>query len=76
MRVPQVESVYIDRADDMIMVWTIINDDEEAVCDAIYNEEKRLIQDLQERFDFHVIARRGRELRSFISLSCRGWARG
>jgi hypothetical protein len=75
LRIPQVESVFVDRSSEIIRVWTVIDHDDEAVCDAIYSQEQYLIQDLQEQFDFHVIARGGRELRSLITLNCGGWAR-
>ncbi len=75
LSLPQVESVYINRSTDIIRVWTIIDDDDESVADAIYDQERLLIHELQEQFDFHVIARQGRALRSLITLNCRGWGR-
>jgi hypothetical protein len=75
LQIPEVESVYIAPSAEIVRVWTIIDGDDEQVYDTIYAKEQSLIQTLQERFDFHVIARRGRDLRSLITLNCQGWRR-
>ena len=71
-----VEIVYVDRSSDLTRVWTVIDVDDEAVCDLIYAKERELIHYyFSDRFDFHVVARQGRSLRSLITFSCDGWVR-
>src|ERR1700723_3871461 len=68
LAVPQVESVYINRTKDITRVWTIIDAAEEQVFDAIYQREQTVISDLApDRFDFHVVARQGRPLRTILT---------
>jgi hypothetical protein len=74
LEIPATECVYVQANDGMVQVWTIVDAPEESVFDAIYAREKDLIDEFKPiRFDFHVIAREGRQLRSIISLSCQGW---
>lgn len=75
LKIPKVESVYIHRKSDIFEVWTIIDQDDESVTDSIYEIERSLIRDLKESFDFHVVARSGRPLRSLITINYRGWIR-
>jgi hypothetical protein len=73
--VPETECVYVSNGKDGVrQVWTIVDSPPEAVFDAIYDQEKELIQAFKTtEFDFHVIAREGRPLRSVITLSCQAW---
>jgi hypothetical protein len=75
LSVPETEYVYVSNGRDGVYhVWTIVDSPPEHVFDAIYNQEKLIAQRFTLlEFDFHVIAREGRELRSFITLSCQGW---
>jgi hypothetical protein len=75
LSVPEAEYVYVSNGNDGVRhVWTIVDSPPEAVYDAIYDQEKELIQAFKTtEFDFHVIAREGRPLRSVITLSCQGW---
>ena len=76
LSVAAVESVYINRTREITRVWTIIDRSTEETFDAIYEMERLVINELApERFDFHVVAREGRELRSILTLSCPGWVR-
>jgi hypothetical protein len=75
LSVPETEYVYVSNGNDGVRhVWTIVNSPPESVYDAIYEQEKELIEAFKTvEFDFHVIAREGRPLRSLITLSCQGW---
>jgi len=76
LSVPEAESVFINRTKEIIRVWTIVDDPGEEVFDAIYERERLVIREHgQERFDFHVVARKGRLLRSVLSLSYPSWTR-
>lgn len=73
--ISDVEYVYVKvHPDGVFHVWTVVDDPQEEVYDAIYDQEQLLIARFQSiQFDFQVISRYGRELRSVISLSCQGW---
>jgi hypothetical protein len=73
--VPQVEVVFVDRSAEVTRVWTIVDVDDEVVSDAIYAEERKLIRDFHDRFDFHVLAREGRSLSTLMTFRCGGWVR-
>jgi hypothetical protein len=69
LSVREVESVYIHRTKDITQVWTIVDAPAEEVYDAIYERERAVIRELApDRFDFHVVSRRGRPLRSILTL--------
>jgi hypothetical protein len=69
LAVPEVESVHVLRDHDTFRVWTVIDSDEDPAYDAIYAKEKKIINEMKPfLFDFHVLARRGRQLESFITL--------
>ncbi len=73
---PAVETVYIDRRSKVTRVWTIVDDPLEDVYDSIYEREASIVREFQgEHFDFSVMARKGRETRSFMSFRCPGWTR-
>lgn len=76
LMVPQVESVVIRREDSITRVWTVVDADDDQVFDAVYDRERIIIRDLSpERFDFHVVARKGRPLRSVMTMGYRIWQR-
>jgi hypothetical protein len=76
LRVPSVETVYVEQNADIVRVWTIVDDPAEHVYDQIYDTEKALINQFNSvRFDFSVVPRKGRETRSLITLNCPGWVR-
>jgi hypothetical protein len=58
-----IAAVYCLPGSDLFQVFTIIEDDDEAIYDRIYEQERTLIRKFQGvHFDFNVIARRGRSL--------------
>jgi len=76
LELPLVESVYINQTGSTSRVWTIIDGDDDEVRDTIYKKEKDLINKLPEcRFDFQVVARRGRPLDSLLTFTCHEWNR-
>lgn len=76
LAVPSVETVHVDRTAGITRVWAIVDDPPEEVYDDIYSRERSLIRQFDQEFlDFSVIARRGRETRSFVSLPCPGWTK-
>jgi len=76
LAVPSVETVYVEQGGDIVRVWTIVDDPTEDVYDTIYDQEKAVIHQFNnQRFDFSVVTRRGRETRSLITLNCPSWTR-
>jgi len=57
--IDSVEQVYAWLEGDVYNVFTVIADEDEAVYDRIYNQERTLIHQMPVKFDFRVIARRG-----------------
>jgi hypothetical protein len=73
--VPSVEKVFVGKSKSMVRVWTVVDDPPEEVFDAIYDREKSIIHQFNhERFDFTVVTRKGRDISSFMSMDCPGWA--
>jgi hypothetical protein len=70
-----VEYAFVEiQAGGVFHVWTVVDNPQDEVYDAIYDREKLIIKQFHPiPFDFQVIARRGKDLRSVISLACRGW---
>jgi hypothetical protein len=76
LAIPSVEAVYVDHHGDIVNVWTVVDDPSEYEFELIYDRELSLIRRFcDHRFDFSTIARKGRDIRSLISLTCPGWRR-
>jgi hypothetical protein len=76
LSIKEVESLYIHTSQEMTRVWTVVDDPPEQVFDAIYDRERVVIRELApDRFDFHVVARKGRPLRSVLTLGYCMWMR-
>ena len=76
LAIPAVETVHVDQSAAPVRVWTVVDNPPEDVFDAIYDCERSIINQFDhERFDFHVVSRKGRSTRSFISLACPAWTK-
>lgn len=75
--IAEVESVYIlHRPNDVLRVYAIVNEEDDAVYDQIYDRE----HDLEKRWafmrlDFNVIARRNRPVVEFLGSNTPAWER-
>lgn len=74
--VPAVERVYVNWRGDSCNVVTIINEEDESAYDNIYDHERGLIHaNKSVRFDFHVVARRGRPIHEVAGYAAPVWDR-
>jgi hypothetical protein len=75
--IPQVESVYIVHRDSNVLrIFTVVNDEDPAAYDKIYDKEIELEDTYQFlRFDFNVITRRNRPVQDFIGQNSPAWER-
>jgi hypothetical protein len=75
--VPQVESVYVlHREGDLLRVFTVVNEENEAAYHQIYDRELGLATKLAPvRLDFNVITRYGRPIQEFVGPHTPAWAR-
>ena len=74
--IERVESVYLAARGETLSVFTVIDDDDEETCDRIYNQERHLLRRFGDvRFDFNVIARRGRLLSEIMGAGNPIWQR-
>lgn len=66
--VPQVEGVYVlHREGDLLRVFTVVNEEDDAAYREIYDRELDLARKLAPvRFDFNVITRYGRPIQEFV----------
>ena len=70
-QVDHVEGVYAVRSGKNLTLFTVIDEDEEETYDSIYEQERKLIREFGGiRFDFNVIARRGRSIVEIVG-GCR-----
>lgn len=71
-----VEGVYAMKSGEKLTIFTIIDEEEEDAYDSIYEQERHLIREFGEvRFDFNVIARRGRSIAHIIGECHPIWQR-
>ena len=71
-----VEQVYVRRQGDLCDVTTVIDNEDEDAYDLIYDHERNLIRSHRDlRFNFHVIARRGRPLEEIAGRNQPIWHR-
>jgi hypothetical protein len=69
-----VERVHVLQDGKCCTVFTIVDDEDEDVLDAIYERERALIhRHAGFSFDFNVVARRGRPLHNILTFSTPGW---
>lgn len=74
--IDRVEGVYAHRSGDRLAIYTIISEDDEDTYDRIYEQERSLIHDAHDlRFDFNVIARRGRPISGIVGSYVSVWQR-
>jgi len=74
--IPDVETVYIKVNGRAFHVWTIVDAPDDSILAKIFSAENVLIKEFPTSgFDFNVIERRGRHLRSIITLGCPGWTK-
>jgi hypothetical protein len=74
--VESVDCVYVRDSGDMLRVFTVVEDEDEATLDAIYDRERTLIREIPgRRFDFNVIARRGRDIANILGDASPVWQR-
>jgi hypothetical protein len=74
--ISDVEELYIQRSGETVQVFTIIDSDKEETYDLIYDAERSLIREFHSnRFDFNVIARRGRDVSEIIGPMAPAWQR-
>lgn len=63
----RLEGVYVVPSGEILRVFTVIDDDDEATYDLIYDRERSLIRRYGGvHFDFNVIARRGRPIAEIV----------
>ncbi len=76
-KLPQVEAVLLVQGDEGWEIWTIIEDWDDAVVDAVIEQEGELVDDfLAQGQDnlapgFHIITRQGYPLEDFLSPTVR-----
>jgi hypothetical protein len=75
--VPQVEGVYVlHREGDLLRVFTVVNEEDDAAYREIYDRELGLARKLAPvRFDFNVITRYGRPIQEFVGPYTPAWER-
>lgn len=75
--IPQVESVYVvPRGNNRLKVWTVVNEEDDAVYSAIYQRELGLLHRFtQALIDFNVITRHNRPVREFVGTKTLVWER-
>jgi len=68
--VAEVERVFVWQEDDLYRVVSVVNKNDEAMRDKIYERELALIESLPTfRFDFYVLPRMGNELAELVDYS-------
>ncbi len=66
--VPQVEAVYTSRSENLLYVWTVLIESDEAIRKRIYGQEQAIIEEFPRfDFDFTLLFRRGRDLQKVVS---------
>lgn len=74
--IPAVESVHVSQRDGLYRVFTITADEDEGIFDQIYDQERAIIRQFSGlRFDFNVLARRGRPVHELLTFATPTWER-
>jgi hypothetical protein len=73
---PPLEGVFAIHSGGFLTVYTIVDGDDDSAYDLIYERERSLIREFSDiRFDFNVIARRGRSLATLFGRCSPIWTR-
>src|SRR5665213_23319 len=74
--IEEVESVYIRQRAAVASIVTVVNDENDAVFERIYECESSLRRRMPNlKFDFNIIVRRGRDVREFVGANVPIWQR-
>jgi hypothetical protein len=75
--IPEVESVYVlRRNEDVFKVFTIVNEEDDAVYRLIFQRELTLLSKLPStHIDFNVITRHNRPVQEFLGKNSPAWER-
>jgi hypothetical protein len=74
--IPAVEQVYVNHSGDRCAVITIINNEDDATYNHLYDRERSIIRSHQSLlFDFRIIARRGRPVHEITGGATPAWNR-
>ena len=71
-----VDRVYIRDAGEILRVFTVVDEESDAIFDAVYERERELIREFPDhRFDFNIIARSGRNVSDVLGHIAPAWQR-
>lgn len=75
--IPEVESIFVASSEDgPLDVIAVIDQDDDAVYDRIFDQERKLMHIPNHRpFNLHIVARRGRNLSTILSGDTPVWTR-